>query len=173
MRRQGSTELLEYRRRLAVSLLDEGQTHAEAADALDVSVRSVQRWAAALAAGGEAALRIEASPGRPPKLDAAAEARVLSWVGGSDATAFGFPTPRWTAPRLAAVVARELGVRFNPRYLCAWLAQRGITPQVPALVARERDPDAVRRWLARDWPRIKKGRDGSGRAWSSPTRAAF
>jgi transposase len=100
---------------------------------------------------------------------------VLSWVG-RDAREFGFLgflTPRWTAPRLAEAIGQELGVRFNHRYLNAWLARRRVTPQVPARPAREQDPDEVERWLRYRWPRIKKTRRPRGRRWPSPTRAAF
>ena len=51
---------------------------------------------------------------------------------------------------------RNLGVRYHPRYLNAWLAGRKITPQKPKHQARERDPERITRWLKKDWLRIKK-----------------
>jgi len=80
---------------------------------------------------------------------------VLRWLRGSP-TEHGFATELWTAPRLAQLIEEEFGIRFNPRSLCAWLKDRGSTPQKPERVPRERDPGAIAAWLASDWSRIKK-----------------
>jgi len=80
---------------------------------------------------------------------------IRRWLS-DDPTEHGFPTSLWTAERLGQLIKRELDVTFNPRYLSAWLRQRGFTPQKPQRVPRERDPEEIQRWLATDWPRIKK-----------------
>jgi transposase len=72
----------------------------------------------------------------------------------------GFATELWSAPRLAQLIEREFGIRFHPDYLSTWLRRRGYTPQKPRRVQRERDGEAIERWLAEDWPRIKKRHDG-------------
>ncbi len=94
-------------------------------------------------------------PGRPPKLSLRQTHRVLSWVE-RDPQEFGFATPRWTAPRLALVIERDLGVQLHPRYLNAWLRRHGISPQIPSRVARERKPEVIAHWVRYTWPRIKK-----------------
>lgn len=170
MRTEGSGPVLEARRRLAVGLVLGGEGTADVAEFLGVHATSVRRWARSFELGGDWALAPAPVPGRPPKLTAAQEARVLQWVG-CDARAFGFDSDWWTAPRLARVVEGRLGVRFHPRYLNDWLARRGVSPQVPALTPRERDCAAIGRWFARDWPAIKRGRRRPGRRWCSPTRA--
>lgn len=170
MRTEGSGPVLEARRRLAVSCVLAGEEAAEVAEFLGVHASSVRRWARAFESGGGWALAPAPVAGRPPKLTAAQEARVLYWVG-CDARTFGFESDWWTAPRLARVVAERLGVRFHPRYLNDWLARRGVSPQVPALAPRERDYAAIGRWFARDWPAIKRGRPRPGRRSCSPTRA--
>jgi hypothetical protein len=40
--------------------------------------------------------------------------------------------------------------------LSTWLRQRNCTPQKPQRIPREQDNEAIRRWLAEDWPRIKR-----------------
>lgn len=169
MRTPGSAELLEYRRRTAVGMVLDGESAADAARVVGVTARSVERWVAAFAGGGDAALAVASSPGRPPKLTAAEAAEVLSWVG-RDAREFGYDVPCWTAPRLAAAVEARLGVSLSPKYLSAWVAARRVTPQVPELVARERDDAAVARWVAVDWPAAKKRPAGTGRRSASRTR---
>ncbi len=60
------------------------------------------------------------------------------------------------AARLGQLMRGEFGVGLNPRYLSTWLRERGLTPQKPQPVARERDPKAIAAWLESDWPRSKK-----------------
>ena len=162
------------RRRLAVRMAQDGyDTAAAVAAAVGADASSVRRCRARYERAGGAGLAAAPVPGRPPKLTARQAERVLAWVRGRDATGFGFDTPRWTAPRLAAAIRREMGVRFHPRYLNDWLSRRGVSPQLPQRVARERDDRAIRRWVACDWPRVKRGRRGRARRWCSPTRAGF
>src|SRR5258708_27818016 len=128
-------EAVEYVRRLAVARLDEGYDTGEVAECLDVSARSVQRWARAKEFGGEPALAGRPHPGRPPKLDDAEATTVLSWLDKSPCD-FGFPTERWTARRVAELIERELGVQMNRRYLSDWLGRRGVPPPVPRPLGR-------------------------------------
>ena len=90
---------------------------------------------------------------------------MLSWLAKSP-KAFGYKTDLWTTRRLAEVIDRRYGVRFNSNYLAAWLARRGYSPQKPVTKAVERDNPAVARRVAEDWPRIKK-RPGRGAPTSS------
>ena len=114
--------------------------------------------------GGDGALEGHDPSGRPRKLTRARERQVLGWFRRSP-TSFGFPTELWTAARVARVIYRKWRVRFHPRYLNQWLAERRITPQKPRFQAREQDEVEVQRWLREDWPRIKKVRRGSGHTW--------
>jgi transposase len=111
--------------------------------------------------GGATGLSGHAAPGRPRKLTTTQEKIVLRWLADNP-TEHGFPTELWTTARLGRLIEQEFGVTFNPRYLSAWLRGRGLTPQKPQRVPRERDPDEIREWLSTDWPRIKKRRGVTG-----------
>ena len=162
-----------HARRWAIKLWRDGETPAEVASLLGVSVRSVQRWAAAWSAGGEAALLPKARCGRPAKLTGEQTQQVLGWLLDSP-TDFGFATERWTAPRVAALIQRTFGVHMNARYLNDWLRRRGdITPQVPERRAYERDPKQIDAWIERRWPLIKKRPATNTPPWFSRTKAAF
>ena len=172
MRTKGSPQWLEAVRRLAVARVLEGYDASEVADFLGVHVCSVHRWVQRHREGGDEALAAVPHPGPAPKLTACQAERVLSWVRDHEPQEFGFATGHWTARRVAALVERRLRVRFNRRYLNDWLGRHGISPQVPDRVPRERDDEAVRRWLARDWPAIKRGPRRRARRSCSPTRRA-
>jgi len=152
---------LEHRRQLAVQRILEGYSTDEVAEFLDVDPRSVRRWVSAYRRAGEPGLLSRFSPGRPPKLTLIQEKIVRRWLTDSPAE-HGFDTELWTAPRLIRLIHEEFDVQLNPRYLSAWLRQRGFTPQKPQRVPRERDPKVIAAWLESDWPRIKKKRGGKG-----------
>lgn len=164
MRTTGSPEVLEYRRCLAVQRILDGYATQEVADFLGVNPSSVRRWWAAFQEHGAVGLAAQPVPGRPRKLSRTQEKIVRRWLA-DDPTEHGFATALWTAPRLARLIEQEWGIRLHPDYVGTWLRRRGYTPQKPQRQAREHDAAAVGRWLAQDWPRIKKRRAGGARVW--------
>jgi transposase len=161
---------LERRRLLAAQRVAQGYSPEEVADFLGVHPGSVRRWIAAFGQHGPAGLAARAVPGRPAKLSPTQEKIVRRWLTECP-TDHGFATELWSGPRLAQLIRHELGVSLHPGYLCAWLRARGYTPQKPRRVARERNEEAIARWLARDWPRIKKKPAGAAPACCCWTRA--
>jgi transposase len=155
MRTIGTPAEFERRRRLAVERVVEGYSTGEVADFLGVDPSSVRRWLGAFRQEGAAGLAARAAPGRPPKLTSAQEKIVRHWLADNP-MAHGFTTELWTTARLALLIEEEFGVHFNSDYLGTWLRQRNYTPQLPRRVPRERDDEAIARWLAKDWPRIKR-----------------
>src|SRR3954453_4703365 len=155
MRIIGTPAELERRRLRAVERVCEGHTAAEVADVLGVDPGTVRRWVAAFRQSGIAPLLARDIPGRPPKLTTSQEKVVRRWLDDKP-TNLGFATDLWTAPRLRLLIEEEFAVHFNADYLTRWLRQRGYTPQLPRRVPRERDDREIARWLAEDWPRIKR-----------------
>jgi len=162
MRYKGSPAELEHRRLLAVQRVLEGYSAGEVAEFLGVDPRSVRRWMATYRDEGGPGLLSRPVSGRPPKLTLLQEKIIRRWLANSPAE-HGFDTELWTAPRVSRLIEEEFGIRLNPRYLSAWLRERGFTPQKPQRVPRERDPRAIAAWLESDWPRIKKRPGGRGR----------
>jgi transposase len=161
MRPPGTAAELERRRRLAVQRLQEGFSARTVAEFLGVHLRTVRRWWAGFRRRGDPGLDAKPQTGRPPKLRPHQVRQVLGWFR-KNPKSFGFPTELWTARRVAQVIERKWDVRFNPRYLNAWLAARAITPQKPQRTAREADPSAIDRWRTADWPRLQNGHVASG-----------
>ena len=155
MRTKGSAPELERRRKLAVQRIHEGYAAADVARFLGVHLRTVRRWLVADRDDPKHGLNSKPHLGRPPKLSFDQELEVLCWLYAKP-TSFGFATDLWTAPRIAHLIEQKLAVHFHPRYVNAWLTERGVSPQKPQRRARERDQEAIERWLAQDWERIKK-----------------
>jgi transposase len=158
----------EARRLLAVERVNQGYSQTDVAAFLGVSDRAVRYWMKAYRARGRDGLRSPGHPGRPVKLSPGQVAEVLSWFRQSP-TAFGYATHLWTAARVAALIRDRLGVSFNPRYLSGWLADRGVTPQRPQPVPKQRDQNRIDAWVRDVWPRIlKKGApNGPTSSWST------
>jgi transposase len=150
-------EAAEARRLRAAELLAKGRSQAEVAEAVGVSRESVRRWRALLAQGGVAALRRRRAGGRPPRLsDGQADQVQQALLQGAKAN--GFATDLWTLDRVAQVVQRVTGVRLARASTWRLLVGRlGWSLQRPERKARERDEEAIARWVAYEWPRIKKG----------------
>jgi len=146
---------MEARRRLAVGRVGQGLPPRQVAAVLGVHVETVRLWVRTHKAGGDAALAGTPHPGRRSFLTKAQQTRVLKWLADPP-TAHGFRTDLWAAKRVAHLIDKRLGVKFHPHYLREWLAKRDYTPQKPARRARQRDQDAIDRWLEDDWPRVQK-----------------
>ena len=164
MRTRGSPSELERRRILAVERLLDGYSTQEVGDFLGIDSGTLRRWRGSYEKGGWSRLRARPVSGRPTKLTCTEEKIVRRWLK-CPATELGFSTELWTAARLASVIEQEFGVEFHPKYLAAWLRDRGYSPQKPQRVAHEQDPQATARWLEKDWPRIKKKRADKTRLW--------
>jgi transposase len=167
-----TSEQMEERRLAAAVLLRQGQlSQAEIARQLGVSRASISRWAATLAQEGRHGLEARPIPGRSPRLDEKAWAR-LGRLLDRGAVAAGFATERWTLDRIAALIEREFGVHYHPRYLERPLKAHGFSVQRPAPRAKERDELVIAVWPQRDWVALKKRRAGSTGPSSSGTRPA-
>ena len=151
-----TVEQMEERRLAAAVLLRQGRlSQAAVARQLGVSEASVCRWAATLAQEGRRGLHARPRTGRPARLDAPGWKR-LGQVLARGAVAAGFDTEQWTLCRIAALIRREFGVVYHPRYLERPLKAIGFSVQRPATRARERDERAIAAWPRRSWAAIKK-----------------
>ncbi|HEV3505398.1 MAG TPA: winged helix-turn-helix domain-containing protein [Actinomycetes bacterium] len=152
----------------------QGRTQAEVAHQLGVSRQSAHLWHARYLQGGVDALRSRGPTGPDPKLSAAQLAKVEeALLAGAQAN--GFDTDLWTLERVAVVITQLTGVRYHPGHVWVILRHRlGWTLQRPERRASERDEQAITRWVAQEWPRIKKGpapnRPGLSSSTNRPSR---
>lgn len=151
-------QLAEARRVRAVELFEEGASNAEIARAVGVCSESVRRWRRVWEEEGASALRRRAATGRPPKLDDDQVETVRAALERG-ARAHGFEADLWTLERVGVVVDRVTGVSLSRASVWRLLTGRlGWSLQRPERRAREREESEIARWIAHEWPRIKKGR---------------
>jgi transposase len=149
---------LEARRQRAAQLFARGQRQADIVRELRVSRETASRWYDAWRAHGAAGLRGAGRAGRKPRLDAAALQRLEAALLRGP-TAWGFPTHLWTLQRIVTVIWKVSHVRYSVPQAWRLLRQLGWSRQRPARQAKERDPEAVARWIRTTWPRVKKTPD--------------
>lgn len=120
---------------------------------------SVLRWRDARRRGGEKALRVRYSPGRPQKLDKK-QRKALVGLLLRGARAHGFRNELWTTARIAEVIGREFGIQYHRDHVGRLMHSLQWSPQKPERRALERDERAIAHWKEKEWPRIKKGLRG-------------
>jgi len=150
-------------RRRAVGAVLSGKTQVEVARLFGVSTESMRKWMRLYERGGDRALKIRRR-GRPSriKLEPWQAAQTVRTVTERQPDQVKLPWALWTREAVAQLIANRFGVRLSRwtagRYLKRW----GFTPQKPLRRAFEQDPEAVRRWLETEYPRIRlqaKGED--------------
>lgn len=163
---------LEARRKQAGRLFAAGRlSQADIARRLGVTRTSVHRWYAAWKRDGAAALRGARRAGRKPRLEKA-DLQVLDQSLREGAAAWGFSTDLWTLPRVARVIKEITGVEYHPGHVWRILQGLNWSRQRPVRRAKERNDKEIQRWVAEDWPRVKKTLAGSGPGSSSKMKAA-
>jgi transposase len=168
---QHERDRLQARRLRAAELFAIGVRQTEVARRLGVSRQSVHLWHQRWQAAGTDGLRSQGPTGPAPRLSDVqlrqVEQALLRGAGSN-----GFVGELWTLDRIATVLQRLTGVRHHPAHIWALLHHRlGWTVQRPKRRAAERDQDAIDRWVAERWPRIKQTPNGAEPAWSSSTKA--
>lgn len=162
-RRRRDDYVTEQRRRVAAAqLFRKSCSQSQVARRLEVSRQTASRWYALWEAGGKAALAGAGRTGRKGKLSGDELCRLEAiLVGGAPAA--GYETDLWTLKRIVRVIRREFGVSYHAGHVWKLLRQLGWTCQRPERRARERNEDAIKRWVRYRWPRIKKKPAKAGR----------
>lgn len=155
MRTKGSPEELQVRRQLAARLLQQGHGVCEVAKMVGVRPGSVSRWKQALEAHGVEGLTAKPHPGPPRKLSDR-QRQQLPRLLLKGPRAHGYQTELWTFSRVAAVIEKEYGVRYDPSQVYRILRALGWSSQKPERRARDHNQQAIEQWRKQDWPRIKK-----------------
>jgi transposase len=153
---------MERLRLRAARMFEHGASQAEVAHRLDTSRQNAHRWYRKWQQGGRDALRAAGRAGRKPKLDAR-QRRKLERALLQGAQAHGYDSDLWTLQRIAVVIERLTGVRHHPSHVWRILRAMGWSVQRPARRASERDEEAIARWVAHDWPKIRQKRAPAGR----------
>lgn len=155
MRPTGTAAQLEQRRNRAIELLKSGLSQRKIAQQVGCHQGSVSKWLAAYREGGQSALKPKPA-GHPPSKLSPRQLQRLPTILMKGALAHGYSTDWWSQRRIAEVIWLHFHARYVPNYIWYVMRKIGWSCQKPKRTATERDDEAVRNWIEREWPRIKK-----------------
>lgn len=147
--------LTELRKR-GVAAVQSGESPTQVAAALGVNLRTLFRWLALYRRGGWDRLDAHKRGGRPPKLDGRALRWIYNTLTNKNPQQLKFPFALWTAAMVQSLIAERYKVRLSHSSVCRLLHQLGLSPQRPLWRAYQQNPAAVRRWLERECPAIRR-----------------
>ena len=147
----------EERRKEAVRRLRAGESAAVIAHDLGVAANSVYEWGKKARTGGLKALATRPGRGRPPKL-AREHWKQLKRMVLKGPRACGFERELWTLPMIKELIEREHGVEYHEDHLSRFVRRLGLSVQKPMVRARERDEQAIKRFVEVEFPAIEKKR---------------
>lgn len=144
-------------RRKAVRAVLNGMTQVKAAEVFGVTRQSVGKWVKAYREGGEKALKAKPQ-GRPKggSLKPWQAAQIAKTVVDRRPDQLKMPFYLWTREAVADLIEERFGIRLSVWTVGRYLRRWGFTPQKPLRRAMEQNPEAVRRWLEEEYPRIRR-----------------
>ncbi len=151
--RHEKVSVREGRRHEGYLLLGKGVSKAEISRKLGVDYTTVVRWQNRRSRLGTDSWRDLKIPGRRPKLSND-QLKELRKILKKNATSRGYPTDLWTLKRVAEVIEKEFGVELSIPQVWRVLRALGFSPQVPQILAKERNDAEIRRWVLNEWPKI-------------------
>lgn len=153
---------LQAMRQQAVKAVREGQDVSSVAAAYGVNVRSVFRWLANFANGGQNALQAKPIPGRPPKVSAEEMHWLAQAVKDNTPLQFKFAFGLWTLSLIAALIEREFGKKLSLASVSRIMKLLGFSAQRPLYQAWQQDATLVRAWEAKIYPAIRTEAKANG-----------
>ncbi len=147
--------LTELRKR-GVAAVQSGESPTRVAAALGVNLRSLFRWLAEYRRGGWDRLDARKRGGRPPKLAGRALRWIYNTLANKNPQQLKFPFALWTAAMVQSLIAERYKVKLSHSSVCRLLHQLGLSAQRPLWRAYQQNPEAVKRWLEKDYPAIRR-----------------
>jgi transposase len=140
----------------ALELHQQGWIQRDIAAALGATEGAVSQWLASARRGGPEALASHTDRrGVAPKLTPE-QLRLIPDFLWHGAEAYGFRGDLWTCGRVVGVIREEFGITYSNSQVSRLLKQLGWTPQVPITRAIQRDEEAIARWRAESWPKLRE-----------------
>jgi transposase len=107
-----------------------GQRHAQIAEDLGVTTRTLQRWLNASRKKGLDGLPLHWAPGRAPLIAATRAPDILSWLKEGPASC-GLDRANWTYAELATYLYQTTGLTVSETTMRTFCPKQGVRPYRP------------------------------------------
>jgi transposase len=150
-------DVMSYIRKIAVrAVVEFGWSPECVYKIFGISRSCLYDWLSSFRRGGYEALETRLPPGAEPLITREMDVW-LKWVVLSRTPSdYGYDTALWTCGILAALLAREFGVKVIGATVNAHLKKLELSYQVPRYRASEQDPVEIERFLNDTFPRVKR-----------------
>lgn len=146
---------LQVMRQQAVKAIQQGESATSVAKAYGVNPRTVFRWLADYASGGQKALLAKPIPGRPQKVTADEMRWLARVIRDETPQQHQFEFALWTLALVGEVLYRQFGKRLSKASISRLLRILGFSVQRPLYRAWQQDPALVADWQAQIYPAIQ------------------
>ncbi|HID06498.1 MAG TPA: IS630 family transposase [Armatimonadetes bacterium] len=145
---------LRYR---AVEAVLDGMTQIDAAEVFGITRQAVGKWMKTHRTGGKASLAVKKRGPKSPraKLKGWQAAKICNLIRDRHPEQLKLPFYLWTSDAVRLLIRREFGIELSGRSVRRYLKRWNFTPRKPKRVAYERNPEAVTRWLTKEYPEIR------------------
>lgn len=160
--RKLSHKALEEIRIRAVKAVEAGESPEVVIKSLGMTRPRIYIWLAAYREGGIEALKAKKLFGRPRKLEGKALKKLYKIVTTKNPLQLKFEFALWTREMVRELIEREFRVNLSGVSVGRLLKRLGLSPQKPLVQAYQRNPEAVQKWLAEEYPAIRKEAQKAG-----------
>ncbi|MEI7669774.1 MAG: IS630 family transposase [Pseudomonadota bacterium] len=148
----------EVRRRAVYSYLSMGRRKKlQVAKMYQITHNSLTKWIENYDAFGEKSFTYDAR-GAKPFQNSALNKRQQNWLRkqliNKTPEQFDFPFVLWTRKLVADVIFRKYGIKVDVSTAGEYLKNFGMTPQKPVLKSYKQQPEPVRAWLDKIYPKL-------------------
>jgi transposase len=146
--------LAEIRRRAVRLVVKGGRKPSGVAKLFDVTPQTMSKWLADYRRSGDKGLQPRKTTGRPPALTKDELGKLKRTIVGKNPNQLNFGVLLWSLPIIVALIKQLFGKELHSTTVSRYLADLGLTPQVPRRRSYRRDEREIRRWMAEEFPRI-------------------
>src|SRR5216117_1343099 len=148
---------LEHIRIIAVKrVAEDGEAPSEVMKSLGLCRTTIYPWLRKYEDAGMEALVEKIAQGPQPKLTQKQRQQVKRWILGKDPRQYGFDFGLWSRRIVQQLIQEKMEIELCLTSVGKLLASLDITPQKPLRRAYERDPQAVKLWLDKTYPGLKR-----------------
>lgn len=148
---------LEHLRIIAVKrVAEDGEAPSEVMKSLGLCRTTIYPWLRQFEDKGLEALAEKIAQGPEPKVNEKQRQQVRRWILGKDPRQYGLDDGLWTRRIVQTLIQQRMKIDLGLTAVGRLLASLDITPQKPLRRAYERDPEKVKDWLEKRYPKLKK-----------------
>lgn len=157
--RKVDKKTLQYLRNRAIKLREAGKTNKEGAQLLGIAPETASRWYSAYKRDGKKALVVKKT-GRPKKsgklLTDEQERDIIQKLIDTTPKQLKFKFALWTREAVKELIKHQTGIDMAISTVGYYLKRWQFTSKKPIKRAYERKDENIKRWLEKDYPKIKE-----------------